>query len=283
MDLKEIRRIVIIALFSDDELMEKFVLKGGNALDIIHSIGTRSSVDVDVSMPGDFADLEDAKRRVFKALKDRFDAVGFVVFDETFDPKPSRPRPGQDPRWGGYLVEFKVIARTKYEQHRHNLEALQRNALVVSPGDKRRFKIDISKFEYCTDKQEYELDSFTIYAYTLPMMALEKLRAICQQMPDYAQRSHPRPRARDFYDIHTVVMAGKLDLTSPENLELLKHIFDAKEVPVSFLSKIKDNHDFHIVDWPSVQQTVSSHIEEFDFYFDFVVDMVNQLEAAGIK
>mgnify|MGYP000087180705 CR=1 FL=1 len=83
MDLKEIRRIVIIALFSDDELMEKFVLKGGNALDIIHSIGTRSSVDVDLSMSGDFADLEDAKKRIFKGLRDRFDAVGFVVFDET--------------------------------------------------------------------------------------------------------------------------------------------------------------------------------------------------------
>jgi predicted nucleotidyltransferase component of viral defense system len=283
MDLKEIRRIVIIALFSDDELMEKFVLKGGNALDIIHSIGTRSSVDVDISMPDDFADLEDAKRRIFKGLRDRFDAVGFVVFDETFEPKPSQPRPGQDPRWGGYLVEFKIISRTEYEKHHHDQAALQRNALVVSPGNKRRFKVDISKFEFCTVKQEYEVDSFTVYAYTLPMMALEKLRAICQQMPDYAQRSHPRPRARDFYDIHTVVMAGKLDLTSAENLELLKHIFEAKEVPLSFLSKIKETHDFHIVDWPSVRQTVSGDIEEFDFYFDFVVGLVNRLEAAGIK
>ena len=143
--------------------------------------------------------------------------------------------------------------------------------------------MDISKFEFCTVKQEYELDSFTVYAYTLPMMALEKLRAICQQMSDYAQRSHPRPRARDFYDIHTVVTAGALDLTSAENLELLKNIFEAKEVPVSFLSKIKETHDFHIVDWPSVRQTVSGHIEEFDFYFDFVVDLVNRLEAVGVK
>lgn len=91
MDLKEIRRIVIIALFSDDELMEQFVLKGGNALDLIHRIGTRSSVDVDISMPGDFTDLEDARRRIFRALRERFDAAGFVVFDETFEPKPSQP------------------------------------------------------------------------------------------------------------------------------------------------------------------------------------------------
>jgi predicted nucleotidyltransferase component of viral defense system len=100
MDLKEIRRIVIIALFSDDELMEKFVLKGGNALDLIHRIGTRSSVDVDISMPDDFTDPEDAQRRIFRALRDRFDAAGFVVFDEAFEPKPSQPRPGQGPAMG---------------------------------------------------------------------------------------------------------------------------------------------------------------------------------------
>ncbi len=283
MDLKEIRRIVIIALFSDDELMEKFVLKGGNALDIIHSIGTRSSVDVDLSMPGDFADLDDAKRRIFQGLKERFDAVGFVVFDETFEPKPSQPRPGQDPHWGGYLVEFKIISRAEHEKHRHDLAALQRNALVVSPGNKRRFKVDISKFEFCSVKQEYEVDSFTVYAYTLPMIALEKLRAICQQMNDYAQRSHPRPRARDFYDIYTVVTAGKFDPASDENKELLKNIFEAKAVPISLLPKIKETRDYHAPDWLSVVQTVSGDIEDFDFYFGFVVDLVERLETTGIK
>jgi len=59
MNLKEIRRLVIIALFSDDELMEKLVLKGGNALDIVHNIGTRTSVDIDLSIPDDFSDIEE--------------------------------------------------------------------------------------------------------------------------------------------------------------------------------------------------------------------------------
>lgn len=283
MDLKEIRRIVIIALFSDDDLMEKFVLKGGNALDIIHSIGTRSSVDVDLSMPDDFADLDDAKKRIFKGLQERFDAVGYVVFDETFEPKPSRLRPGQDPRWGGYLVEFKIISSAQYEKHKHDIAALQRNALVVSPGNKRRFKVDISKYEFCSVKQEYEVDSFTVYAYTPPMIALEKLRAICQQMDDYAQRSNPRARARDFFDIYTIAMVEKLDLASEENQELLKSIFAAKAVPLSLLSKIKETHDYHVPDWPSVVQTVSGTIEDFDFYFNYVVDLVKRLEAAGIK
>jgi hypothetical protein len=40
-----------------------------DALDIIHSIGTRASVDIDISMPDDFDDIEDAKQRIFRVLK----------------------------------------------------------------------------------------------------------------------------------------------------------------------------------------------------------------------
>jgi predicted nucleotidyltransferase component of viral defense system len=84
MDLREIHRLVIVALFSDDELMEKFVLKGGNALGVVYNAGTRSSVNIDLSMPDDFADIQDAQERIFRALKDRFDSAGFVVFNEKF-------------------------------------------------------------------------------------------------------------------------------------------------------------------------------------------------------
>jgi len=283
MDLKEIRRIVIIALFSDDELMEQFVLKGGNALDLIHRIGTRSSVDVDISMPGDFTDLEDARRRIFRALRERFDAAGFVVFDETFEPKPSQPRPGQDPRWGGYLIEFKIISRTEYQERSQDIEALRRSALVVSPGNKRRFKVDISKFEFCTVKEEHEIDSFTVYAYSLEMMAIEKLRALCQQMEGYPQRSNPRPRARDFYDIHAIVTTGAIDLTTNESRALLKNIFEAKAVPTSLLLRLKETRNYHAPDWPAVVQTVAGRIEEFDFYFDFVTTLIEGLDSGGIE
>jgi len=62
--LERIRRLVITAMFADDVLMNRLVLKGGNALDIIHKLGTRTSLDIDLSMPGDF-DPEDLQRRIF--------------------------------------------------------------------------------------------------------------------------------------------------------------------------------------------------------------------------
>src|SRR5437762_1394305 len=109
MDLAAIRRLVIIAMFSDDYLMEKFVLKGGNALSLVYGIGARSSIDVDLSIPDDFTDLPMVTSRISRALKDRFEAAGFVVFDERFQERPSVPKLGRTERIGGYQLEFKII------------------------------------------------------------------------------------------------------------------------------------------------------------------------------
>lgn len=284
MDLKEIRRLVIVALFSDDELMEKFVLKGGNALDIIYNIGTRSSVDIDLSISDDFADLADAERRIFHSLESRFAAAGYVVFDKSFSPRPSKTLPGQNPRWGGYAVEFKIATKETFEKYKDNWSKLQTLATTTNSNQGRKFKIDISKFEFIESKKETELDDFTIYVYSLPMMAIEKLRAICQQLPEYELRGYSTPRARDFYDIHTIMTAGNLDLATPENVELVKHIFEAKEVPLHFLEKIHlpEIREFHAADWEAVKQSTAGEIEEFDFYFEYIVQIIERLKAVGI-
>jgi len=53
-DFAEIRRHTIIALFSDDFLLNRLVLKGGNALEIAHDLVHRGSVDLDFSIPDEF-------------------------------------------------------------------------------------------------------------------------------------------------------------------------------------------------------------------------------------
>ena len=42
------------------------------------------------------------------------------------------------------------------------------------------------------------------------MIAIEKLRATCQQMPEYGIRGAATQRARDFYDIHLIVTSEEL-------------------------------------------------------------------------
>src|SRR5262245_38970980 len=102
MDFSEIRRVAITALFSDDLLLERLVLKGGNALSLGYGLTDRTSLDLDFSMADDFENLEEARARIFRALRDRFDAKGYVVFDERFEPKPKLDHEDTKPWWGGY-------------------------------------------------------------------------------------------------------------------------------------------------------------------------------------
>jgi predicted nucleotidyltransferase component of viral defense system len=88
MDFAEVRRVAITAMFSDELLLEHLVLKGGNALSLVYGLSSRTSLDLDFSMDSDFQDINDARRRLFRALHERFDAMGLVVFDEQLEPKP---------------------------------------------------------------------------------------------------------------------------------------------------------------------------------------------------
>ncbi len=281
-DLADIRRLVIIAMFSDDVLFEKLVLKGGNAVSLVYRYGARGSLDVDFSIDGEFEDVEDAAKRISKALADRFAAAGFVVFDYTFGLRPLA-RGDANPRWGGYRIQFKIIDRQRYEELRGEREALRRAATVIGPQQQRTFTIDISKWEFCEGKVEAELDEFAIYVYTPAMLAIEKVRAVCQQMDEYQLRSQKTARARDFYDVYVILEESKIDLTTADKRDLVLAIFAAKEVPVQLMGLVDNYREFHRLDWPSVEATVRGTLKPFDFYFDYVVRLASKLEALGKK
>ena len=296
--LLEIRKTIITAVASDDELLEIFVLKGGNALDIVYQLGQRSSLDVDFSMAGDFADASEQKRvqdRLFSALRDRFDAKGFVVFDEKFEPRPLRSG-GPGVVWGGYNALFKLIRRSRFvelggvvgnQPSGNVLDAMRREASVTGPASHRVFTIEISKFEHTLGKRLAEVDGFDCYVYTPAMIAAEKLRALCQQLPEYPLRAHPAPRARDFFDIFTVSTQAGCDISARENLELVRAMFAAKQVDLKLLIQLSSDsqRDFHREAWPAVQNAVRGGTpRDFDFYFDFVGSEVRKLmQALDIK
>jgi predicted nucleotidyltransferase component of viral defense system len=289
--LARIRELIIVSMFSDDLLFEKVVLKGGNALNLVHRLPGRTSLDVDMSIDGDFDDREDFQARIYNALKDRFDSERFIVFDFRFTAKPERDYPDRNPKWGGYVVEFKIIsqadhdriAERSFKSDQARDQALRMAAIAVGPSGGRKFTVDFSKYEFCDAKTTAELDHFTIYVYTLEMVAIEKLRAICQQLPQYSLRGYSTPRARDFYDIYRIIDGCGIDLTSPQNLALISPIFAAKDVPLEFLHFIVDQRDFHRADWDAVVNSVNEKLRDYDYYFDFVVEITKQLQAAGVK
>lgn len=125
MDFAEIRRLTIIALFSDDQLVDQLVLKGGNALSLVYGVSPRTSLDLDFSLEGDFPNLEEARQRLFRALRDRFDSAGYVVFDERLEPKPRLEGEDERPWWGGYELKFKLVEKEKFQALRNRPEKLR--------------------------------------------------------------------------------------------------------------------------------------------------------------
>lgn len=284
-DLAErVKRLAIKAMFSDDELMDRLVLKGGNLLDVIYRITIRSSTDIDFSFDGDPWDVTFLKGRIERALKSTFAEIGYEVFDVNVAEKPPVLSAEVAAFWGGYQVDFKIIEQSLFRLHSNDIDQLRRHAAGVGQRGSTRFEIDISKHEYCESKRQVDFDGLAIYAYTPAMVVCEKLRAICQQMPEYGsvvKRSRSgTARARDFVDIHTIISRVSDALNKEVSETLLLKIFERKRVPISLLHKLRDHREFHRPDFASVSATVRQgfDLRDFDFYFDFVVDKVRELE-----
>jgi len=288
-EITRIKRLVVIAMFSDDELMNRLVLKGGNAMDLLHGGNNRSSVDIDFSMEGAFSpsEVSSLPLRIERCLQETFELEGFRVFDVTFAERPEELTPNLQSFWGGYDASFKIIALDKYKTFHGNLEELRRNAFVI--GGKGRLEMDISKFEYCEGKLDRELDGHRVFVYSPIMIVCEKLRAICQQMNEYKLIVHRKrsgaARARDFVDIHHLVKKFKLDLSTDENRKLLQLMFTAKKVPVEWLTLIPNYREFHRQNFLQVKNTVKPDVQlkSFDFYFDFTLKLCGKLKAAWDK
>lgn len=286
---KRIKHLTLIGLFSDNDLLDMLVLKGGTALEF-YDLDYRLSMDLDFSIEKEFEqDLTVIEGKVETALKNTFRDGGYEVFDVKLSEKPRQISPEMADFWGGYSIEFKIIEAEKYKQLSIDIDSLRREAAVVGSVNKRRIMIDISKYEYCQPKQEKELEGHTIYIYTSAMIVCEKIRAICQQMPEYREIVHSSSqsaRARDFYDVYLLIRRYGINLTTTENLDLLEKIFAAKRVPLNLIAKIRDTREFHREDFTAVKATVgdSADLKDFDFYFDYVGDYCQRiLEAFGIE
>ncbi len=287
--LNVIRKLVIIALFSDDDLMDVFVLKGGNAISLIYELAYRASQDIDVSMAGDFdkKELGVVKHKLERALTVTFREHGYEIFDVKLEPRPMQLDEDKIDFWGGYQLEFKIAERTTFNEYKSDLAALRRRAVAVRDDQKKIFRVDISKYEFCTVKEPRDLDGYRIYVYTPVMVIYEKLRAICQQMEAYSSivpTHKPRARGRDFFDIHLLIEKRNLNdtLHDPENLILLEKIFAAKRVPLKLLSQIRNEAEFHRHDFQAVMATVTTDydLQDFDYYFDCVARLVESLKSA---
>lgn len=277
--VNEIKKLVVIAMVSDDKLMETLIFKGGSAIDMIYNVSDRASLDIDYSMSESISDeeIEDYKERISKALDSVFSENGYYVFDIKLEKRPKNLDPQLADFWGGFLINFKVVSIADAEKYDYDIKMLQPRSIPVGKRNSSTFKIDISSYEYCDQAEDHLFENLTVKVYSKEMIVFEKLRALCQQLPDYREivRQRPRARGRDFYDIYTLMDQFDIDPTSTENIELIKDIFAAKKVPISFIKKLKESKEFHRENFEaSLKDTISKdeQVKEFDQCFDFVID-----------
>jgi predicted nucleotidyltransferase component of viral defense system len=285
--VERIKQLTIAGLFSDDLLAETLVLKGGNALSLIYKLGHRGSLDLDFSIDGEFSSLlmENIEVKITNALNKAFEPEKFIVFDVVVEDRPPQVTADLKSFWGGYKIEFKIISSELYIQEKGSLENLRRHALVTGPEQAKKVKIEISKHEFCKNKEIHEVDGIKVAVYSPVMILCEKLRAICQHTEEYDQivkrASRDSGRARDFFDIYTVMNKYPIDPTSRETQSLLKDIFNAKHVPLKLLGKMEEYRDLHTSDFDSVRNTVppGANLKNFDFYFDFTLKLCEAFKS----
>src|SRR5580658_3925906 len=99
MDFADIRSLVIVALFAEDRLLDQLVLKGGNAINLIYGYGSRSSLDIDCSIDGDFANPDEIGDVLLRTLQARFREKNRDVFDFSFGRRPFLRGLDIDNRW----------------------------------------------------------------------------------------------------------------------------------------------------------------------------------------
>jgi len=280
--LRTIKKIAITSIFADLQLYDTLVLKGGNLLDLAYELSGRSSIDVDLSIAEDFSNISDVEGRIEKVLTSGFGANGYYVFDFNFREVPPKISDDMKDFWGGYKIDFKIIDVEKRDAFDGNLDQLRRNAIKIGNNQSKKFKIDISRHEYCDQKEGFVLDGQRIFGYSPRVFVAEKIRAICQQMREYAQvmKSNPSPRARDFVDIHIISNHYAISWPAEEFQSTVRRVFEKKRVPTNLIAEVCHTRDFHAEGFPSVQATVlpDFRLEEFQFYFDFVCHRCDDLK-----
>jgi predicted nucleotidyltransferase component of viral defense system len=276
MKIEDVITEVVIAIYGSPRLAKLLILKGGSAMRMFDEQKARLSIDADFSIEDVLADSDPVFREMEDCFATRFSSHGFDLIDFKTAKKPKKLRRGFPEWWGGWACEFKLVD-TKHSKK--TLETRRRNALIPEGANSPRVQIDLSEHEYCGKQRTKTIDGVRIRAYSREMLVLEKLRAICQQHPDYPYRQQTKNRARDFYDIHNLT-GDTSDAFIARCQHHLGAVFDAKEVPLWLLRGLWDDDAFideFRLGFDLVKDTVRGRLDDFSTYLEHVRFLVQDV------
>jgi len=239
----------------------------------------RASLDIDFSIDGDFSEseVERLKMSFYGLLNSEFEKHNLIVFDIEFREKPKN---NQVKEWKGYVLTFKIVEYSKYDPD--DMGRTRNAAFKIYDNQSTKFNVEISSYEYTKPKKMVDIDGAVFYVYTPEMIVFEKIRALCQSMPEYSQiipTAKVKGRARDFYDIWNLCDKYLIDFESDTNKKMFVEIFNAKRVPLNFIDYFLKYKDLQKEDWNNVVDTLlEDDTRGFYFYFDYVVDKLKHFK-----
>lgn len=279
MKIEEVIEECLVAIFNEDIFRETLYLKGGQAMRFAEENASRFSSDVDFSIESSLDDPNYFFKILNETIYAHFDSIDLHVFDFKFKRKPEVSKEGYPDFWTGWEVHFKIIEKVKKILP---LDKMRREAIRPEGANSTQIELEISQYEYCKSIQKVKVRGSEIKSYSRSLLILEKLRALCQQHPDYKYRG-TRFRARDFYDISGLIYkytkSGERKELISECKKHLDGVFMAKEVPISILHKITEPEFVEIQkrNWEQVVRTISGEKESYEYYVGTVKDFIKQI------
>ena len=276
MKIEDVITEVVIAIYGSPRLASLLILKGGCAMRMFDEQNARLSIDADFSIKGVLTNADPIFREMEHCFVARFSTFGFDLIDFGAARRPKKHRRDFPEWWGGWACEFKLVDK---KHRKKTMETKRRNALIPEGANSPKIQIDLSEHEYCGKQRTKTIHGIRVRAYSREMLVLEKLRAICQQHPDYPYRQQARNRARDFYDILSLT-----EDTSDEFIRRCQHhlkaVFEAKAVPLWILRALWDDDAFideFRLGFDQVKNTVRGRLDEFNTYLEHVRFLVRDI------
>ena len=286
-EIDEIIREILYGLYHDGVFTKDILIKGGQAVRIKEDIKHRFSVDIDASVNGAIPDPSTFFVLFKRSLDKQFIKSNLVVIDFKQVRKPRNPHLDTPAFWTGWLVTFKLLEK---ENQKPDKEKQSRMAIIPDGSASPKITVELSEHEYCGDFKQMKLEiknepeKVSTYWYSTEMLVVEKIRAICQQHPDYPHRRKPTSRARDFYDIANLIekKIKDKDLSNFKNkcANLIDPIFKAKQVDKKIIKKIFEPKFVAKMKegWPLVLETTPNRGKhEFEIYVDILEEFVNSI------
>lgn len=285
LDIDFVIETSLVAIYSNNLLSDQLFLKGGQALRVKEKIKNRFSADIDFSFATEIADQDIYFEMLREALASGFYGSGYYLFDFSYNRKPRFKKEGTPDFWSGWGVEFKLVPNSKRNLSKADLS---RSGLVPKGASSPKITLDISEHEYCGSVEKVKVKCTDVNVYSRKLLILEKIRAICQQHPEYPLKSVDQ-RARDYYDIEQlwviVLKEENAEVFLEECAKHIKLVFDAKGVNLELLENIFEPAFVELQKngWKSVQNTVSGKLESFEYYIETLKFIVSEIKKRLIE